>query len=297
MLHKLKQLTDRITRPHRRHLRAESSVFDQRVITSTNLWRNAAQLRVLATRILPRLAQLAEGPVKVGIHAGSIGCEAASLVIAADHYGFKGNLEVHSFDIDPDAIAIARSGVIEPRHLADPADPTKRLLPPLLAKHYLREQADGRLQIIDDVRNRIRCNVCDVTDAAMVRDAGRFHLLLCQNALVHLTEAAATQAVANLLGQLPDYGILALGGTQPDQLEAIAGRFKLHPVEADDQKVYDGWSNRQRLWRNNPESHLGMEPYDPHHAARQMRYGHLFTGRYGEAFWRNFPDNQERLVA
>jgi len=251
---------DRLARPHRRHLRAESSRYNADVITWTRLWRNGPQLRSLACEVLPALAAEYDRPIRVAVHAGSIGCEAVSLLMAARHFGLKHPLEIVSLDIDPAAVRKARRGEYSAEHLTDPVEPTRRLMPDEVYRQYVKQSADGRVTVDPSFIEPIDFQCCDMTDAAQIEAMGTFDLVLCQNVLVHLTREAAIVAVRNLRTSLAPRGLLTLGGTPPQVLSDLSDSLGLSPISLHDRDVYDAWSGRQAIHAKAPRCHLGLEP-------------------------------------
>ena len=219
-----------LLRPHRRHLRPESAQYNQDVITSTCFWRNEAQLRVFYTRIAPHIAANLDRPLRVAIHAGSIGCEAISLRIAEQYYGFNHPIELFSFDIDKQAIATARRGVFAETWFRDPGDYTRWLIPQKLVDKHFTLINEHQWRVDQDMLRSIHFEVCDMTDADALNKFGVFDVIACQNALLHLTRDAGADSLGNLRKNLQPGGVLLLGGTHPDRLADLTLACGLSPI-------------------------------------------------------------------
>ena len=293
MLHKLSQLFQKSTKTrHRHHLNEKSSQFTQQVITSTCFWRNPPQLQTIFEQLLPKLQTAKPQTLRLGVHAGSIGCEAISLQMASNYYQFPHPIEIVSTEIDSKAVQKARRGKFEPQHFLEPGSADHTLLPPELIEQFTKRACFNKIQIKQNLLKQIKFEQCDLASRSATLQFGQFDLIFFQNAIVHINPDAAQQCVANLIETANPNSLIFLGGTAGDQLSRLAHQFNLLPLNANNEMVYNGWSWRQNIWGQFPSSHLGMEPFDAQHADAQYRYAHVFALETGRDFWQPFIDNE-----
>lgn len=197
------------------------------LINVTCFFRDAAVFDFLAKTIVPDLvrSKSPDQPLRIWVSGCSTGEEAYSLAmlfqeaITAARLNLK--LQVFASDVDPDAVATARSG-----HY--PATIEADVGPQRLARFFTKEENGYRVS--PDLRASVTFTVQDVLADPPF---SRLDLVSCRNLLIYLGPEAQTKVFALFHFALREGGILLLGSSetigQPD------GRFE---VVAKPERIY-----------------------------------------------------------
>jgi chemotaxis protein methyltransferase CheR len=177
------------------------SLIEALLVHETYLFRELDALRALVdTQIVP--AVRARGHARVWSAACSTGEEPYSLAMLLDARGVLDAVEIVATDLSPTVIERARLGVFGRRALRDGH-------PPELAARYTERSAQGVTVV-----SRIRAAVRFSTRNLVGRDApslGRFDAILCRNVLIYFRDAQILRVIEQLVGQLADGGVIAVG--------------------------------------------------------------------------------------
>ncbi len=231
---------------------------------STALFRNILQLQALEEP----LADLpARGRLRVLNAASSTGCEAYTLAgYLAERFPAL-DWSIQAFDISPDAVAHAQAGVYASTDLPHAMSDTVRII----AERLFEGQGDT-LTVRDDIRARVTFAPGDaVTDDLAAK--GPYDLVLGQNFMIHMNEAMAAQAFANLASAMAPHGALFVHGIDLDLRERLAARHGLAPVAWRIAEIHDEDSVRRNAW---PFYYWGLEPLEPDHPRFAMRYSSIY---------------------
>lgn len=236
----------------------------QEVITTTRFFRNRRQLKTLLDQLK---GSGATAPQHVLVAGTSRGCEAYSLAIEAELAGL--DLSITAIDIDAENIAVASRGVYA---LADFTDfDGTSLLPKEAAGYFLR---NGDLIQVDPdtLRNPPYFKVDD-----LFRHEGLYDAVICNNVLIHFSDATAGQALARLDLLVSNGGILAVGGAPLDVLAGYLGaRRTFTPIETALDAIWEDWKGDRQSWALDPGSYVGMPPIDRNLPDWKLRFCTLF---------------------
>ncbi|HEX4845445.1 MAG TPA: CheR family methyltransferase, partial [Geothrix sp.] len=236
----------------------------QEVITTTRFFRNRRQLKALLDQLKGRGAA---SPPHVLVAGTSRGCEAYSLAIEAELAGL--DLSITAIDIDAENIAAASAGIYTTADFTD-FDGTN-LLPKEATGYFLR---NGDLIQVDPgtLRNPPYFKVDD-----LFRHEGLYDAVICNNVLIHFSDAAAGQALARLDLLVSDGGILAVGGAPLDVLAGYLGaRRTFRPIETAMEAIWEDWKGDRQSWALDPGSYVGMPPIDQTLPDWKVRFCTLF---------------------
>jgi len=222
----------------------------QDILTTTRFFRNRKQLKALLDQLR---GSGAAAPPHVLVAGTSRGCEAYSLAIEAELAGLE--LSITAIDIDAENIAAASAGVYTFADFTD-FDGTS-LLAEEVTGYFLR---NGDLIQVDPaaLRNPPYFKVDD-----LFRHEGLYDAVICNNVLIHFSDATAERALARLDLLLSDGGILAVGGAPLDVLSGYMGaRRTFAPIEAAREAIWEDWKGDRQSWELDPGSYVGMPPID-----------------------------------
>lgn len=206
------------------------ALLERITIKVSRFYRNRAAFELIRTRLLPALASRGER-----LRVWSAGCgrgeEAWSLAMLLEDARLEGT--VHASDVDPAALAAARTGLY-------PA-PAAEELPAALRERYLRPASEGRraaYRVADELRTRVRFAQEDL--AAPPARGRRFDLVCCRNVLIYWQPAMQARMLAALVEACVPDGYLCLGeaewphGPAAERLEAVDDSRRIFRVPAND---------------------------------------------------------------
>lgn len=205
-------------------LRAEPGEAEQLInsftINETYFYREEHQLACLSQSILPEIIR-SKGPgdkIRIWSVPCSSGEEPYSIAIwllenwaLVDAY----NVEIVGSDIDTAIVAEALDAIYGRRAVMR--------LPPGLVERYFSPAAEGRVRLIEDLRESVTFTPCNITDAASVARQGRFDVIFCRNLLIYFDGAARVRCMQNLFNSLVPGGYMCLGHSE--SMSRISERF------------------------------------------------------------------------
>ena len=205
-------------------LKAEPREAEQLInsftINETYFYREDHQLSCLSQSILPEIIRSKKPGDKIRIWSVpcSSGEEPYSIAIwllenwaLVDAY----NVEIVGSDIDTAIVAEAIEASYGRRAVM-------RLSPELVERYFV-PAGDGRVQLIDDLRESVSFTPCNITDAGSVARQGHFDVIFCRNLLIYFDGAARIRCMQNLFDRLVPGGYMCLGHSE--SMSRISERF------------------------------------------------------------------------
>jgi chemotaxis protein methyltransferase CheR len=173
---------------------ARRALFDEMTVQETSFFRDAAQLDLLTSEVLPQLPD----PVVVWCAGCANGQEAYSIAMALTEQGRQGL--VHATDLSGRAVERARQGVYAERELRGLSEQRRR--------RWLRPHgADWR--VTDELRAMVHVQRHNLL--AEVPPVTRVPVVFCRNVLIYFPADAVRQAVGRFASALTPDGWLFLG--------------------------------------------------------------------------------------
>jgi len=175
--------------------------LDRMTINVSQLWRNPEQWTLLASSIIPELAQ--SGQIRVWSAGCSYGAEAYSLAVVCLEHAKNARVRIVGTDIDSRVLERARAG----RLSAEDA----RTMPQDSLRRWFRRDGDGwtpgpELRALVDFRRGDL--LVDPPPAAT------FDLVLCRNVVIYFTDPVRDELHARLAQTLRPGGYLVIGSTE-----------------------------------------------------------------------------------
>ncbi|MFL6195335.1 MAG: CheR family methyltransferase [Thermoanaerobaculia bacterium] len=180
-------------------------LFDTVLINVTSFFRDTAAWQFLAEQVIPRILEERgpDRPVRVWTAGCASGEEAYSiamlLIEALGEDGLRQRVKIYATDADEGALAAARQGAYDQRHVAGvPAE--------MLARYF--DQNGQRYTFRADLR---RCLIFGRHDLIQDAAISRIDLLLCRNTLMYFNAEAQEKILARFHFALNKTGYLFLG--------------------------------------------------------------------------------------
>ncbi|MBX9738895.1 MAG: protein-glutamate O-methyltransferase CheR [Beijerinckiaceae bacterium] len=189
-------------------------------VNETYFYREEHQLACLSRSILPEIILGKRPGDKIRIWSApcSSGEEPYSIAIwllenwaLVDSY----HVEIVGSDIDTDIIAEALAASYGPRAVMR--------LPPALVQRYFTPIENGRVRLIDDLRESVTFTPVNITDPASVARAGLFDVIFCRNLLIYFDEPGRARCMTSLFESLVPGGYMCLGHSE--SMSRISARF------------------------------------------------------------------------
>jgi len=190
----------------------------------SQFFRNPSTFRAIRESVLPAVlaAKRAEGGR--ALRFWSVGCasgeEPYSLAILLLEVGAEAirerSTKIYATDIDPQSLNQAKGARYHAHSLAN--------VPSHWRQRYFT-QADGRYQVVPEVRSLVLFKAHNILDALPFR---RIDLVACRNVLIYMTEALQERVLVSIHEALNPGGFLILG-----KVEGLTGaaRDLLEPVD------------------------------------------------------------------
>jgi chemotaxis protein methyltransferase CheR len=190
----------------------------------SQFFRNPSTFRAIRESVLPAVlaAKRAEGGR--ALRFWSVGCasgeEPYSLAILLLEVGAEAvrerSTKIYATDIDPQSLNQAKGARYQAHSLAN--------VPSHWRQRYFT-QADGRYQVVPEVRSLVLFKAHNILDALMFR---RIDLVACRNVLIYMTEALQERVLLSIHEALNPGGFLILG-----KVEGLTGAVRdlLEPVD------------------------------------------------------------------
>ncbi len=193
-------------------------------INETSFFRFPGQFEALRARILPEIASERTGDSRA-LRMWSAGCstgeEPYSIAMTFLDSGLEGagwRGEVMGTDVSTKALATAKAGIYQQRHLANVPDET-------IARHF--ERTDDGYRLAPHVRN-----ICDFTYQNLIKEPyptallGNWDVIFCRNVTIYFRLESTRRVVQNFHDSLNDGGYLFVGHSETlttitDQFESV----------------------------------------------------------------------------
>lgn len=174
---------------------------DYLTINVSEFYRNPEQWKILEQQILPELIKR-HGNIRVWSAACSTGEEPYSLIILLSELLPKKSIRILATDIDIAAIDKAKAGIYTSKSLETV---------PLRHKDEYFSQQNGMFMIDSKIKECVEFRQHD-----MLRETfpGKFHLILCRNAMIYFTEEAKEELYRKFHDSLESDGVLFVGSTE-----------------------------------------------------------------------------------
>jgi chemotaxis protein methyltransferase CheR len=190
--------------------------LDRMTINVSQLWRNPEQWEMLATRVIPELAE--SGHVRAWSAGSSYGAEAYTLAAVCRETAGNAKIDIRGTDIDRRVVTRARDGEFD----AEDA----RSAPRKVLEKWFEPFGDGwRAK-----RELKAVTTFDVGDLLRIRPpVQRFDLVLCRNTVIYFTEEVRDALHGRLAESLRSGGYLMVGSTERVSNPAALGLEPAHP--------------------------------------------------------------------
>ncbi|WP_437571668.1 CheR family methyltransferase [Sorangium sp. So ce542] len=165
-------------------------LLDAATIGHTAAYRHPEQFERLG-RVLADLAPRRPGPLRLWCAGCSTGEEAYSAAACAEAAGV--DAAVLGTDVNPVAIAVARSGLLPQRRSVGAPLP-----------------APWAERVPEALRRRVRFEVASLTDAQPALGAGPFDVILCRNVLIYFEREQVPRLLGRLAAELVPGGHVVL---------------------------------------------------------------------------------------
>ena len=177
-------------------------------VHETRFLRHENTLRLICEHVLPQdNSKLRNTPMTFNIW--SVGCstgeEPYSIAMAIDDHlvklGIQYYLGVVASDISRSALAAGRNGIYSKHQL-------RQIEPEWLDKYFVK-QANGKYQVVSELRQRVCFNQLNVLDIGKT-PIGNMDAIVCQNLLIYYDRERRKQIADTLVNYLAPGGLLIL---------------------------------------------------------------------------------------
>ena len=190
--------------------------LDRVTINVSQLWRNPEQWSLLASRVIPELAET--GHLRCWSAGSSYGAEAYTLAATCLAVAPKARSEVLGTDIDKRMVAKAREGFF--------TDEDARSAP----RHQLEkwfEKTAGGYEAKRELKSMTRFEIGDLLRIRPKREA--FDLVLCRNTVIYFNEPVRDALHERLAESIRPGGYFLVGSTERVSEPASMGLEPAHP--------------------------------------------------------------------
>lgn len=205
-------------------LRAEADEAEQLInsftVNETYFYREEHQLACLSKSILPEVIRT-KGPgdkIRIWSVPCSSGEEPYSIAIwLLENWGLVDayNVEIIGSDIDTDVVAESLEASYGRRAVMR--------LPTELIERYFEPIQNGRVRLLQDLRESVTFSAVNITDPPAVARQGKFDVIFCRNLLIYFDEAARVRCMQSLFNGLAPGGFICLGHSE--SMSRISERF------------------------------------------------------------------------
>lgn len=242
------------------HPGEHAPLFNTVLIKVTSFFRDDEPWRTLAAELPVRLARMVgeERPIRVWSAGCASGEEAYSIAMllceALGEEGFRQRVKIYGTDADEEALAAARLGAYDERHVAE-------VPPDLLGKYF--EPSKGRHAFRADLRRALIFGRHDLVQDAAI---SRVDLLICRNVLMYFNLEAQGRILSRFHFALNPAGLLFLG--RAETLLSHSTHFKPLDLKRRLFERLPGSSLRERLLAITP---VAVERFESDQDFRQAR--------------------------
>lgn len=178
-------------------------------VGETYFWRYSGQMNSLKSLLAARHAANPDESMKIWSAGCSTGEEPYSILMAAiETLGKGADITVIGTDINPLALATARTGSYTPRSL--------RNLPARLMGRFFDKKENGHV-IKEDLKKRVRfeyLNINSPETSRWIKENGPFDAIFCRNVTIYFSHQTARKVVETIASALKMGGGLFLGSSE-----------------------------------------------------------------------------------
>jgi len=198
-------------------------VLDALSVPETYFWREIDQIRAIVCRVVPELARLARGPIRIWSAPCATGEEPLTIAIALNEAGWfdRVPIEINASDGSPAAIAKARDGRYRQRSM--------RALPAALREKYFVAEGDIFIPRAELSRRITSWSVVNLMQPEDVAPFARSPIVFCRNAFIYFSPQAVKRVVNNLAQLMPFPGYLCVGASE--SLLNVTTAFSLEELD------------------------------------------------------------------
>ena len=187
------------------------ALINEMTVNETYFFREDYQFACLAKHMLDEIAARKTRGERIRIWSVpcSTGEEPYSIAIyILEHWARADDfdIEIVASDIDSRVLARSREGIYEERAL--------HRLPASIRKTYFNEVAEGRWQIIKDLRQSIEFSSVNIGDPVQMARMRGFDAIFCRNLLIYFDETSRRRAAESFYEALNPGGFVALGHSE-----------------------------------------------------------------------------------
>lgn len=241
----------------------------RRVMTFTQFLRVPTQLTALTG---PVLDALMSGRTEEHIDIAAWGCSngaepyAIASMLLASRPG--SSFTVHAYDIDPDLIERARSGV----YTTEEVFGNKQVTADFVSSTFV--ELDGRYLVRAEIRDHVLFVAADALDERTVGLTPAADVIFAQNFLFHLRPRDAERAFVNITSRLTPRSILFIDGMDLDLRSRLTTRRGLEPLDFQIREIHDEARQVRTNW---PICYWGLEPLSTRRPGWKRRYATIFV--------------------
>jgi chemotaxis protein methyltransferase CheR len=185
-------------------------VMDALSVQETYFWREADQIRALASVIVPRLVERRQPRIRIWSIPCATGEEPLSIAMALEEArSFSGaTIEIHASDASEAALARVKTRRYGRRSF--------RQLPDALRdKYFVKDPAKEEWTVHLALFNRVTSwNRVNIVDAHEVSGMGSFDVIFCRNLFIYFSPTCVREVAARLTRALPSPGYLCVGAAE-----------------------------------------------------------------------------------
>ncbi len=184
-------------------------LVDRLTVHETRFIRHPPSLELMRREALPQTPR--QGQIKpLTFNVWSVGCstgeEPYSIAMCIDQHltglGYDYYLGIIASDISRNALARGREGRYSFEQI--------KHLDPVWINTYFQKDADGKYQVVNEIRQRVCFNHLNILDMGKT-PIGNMDVVICQNVLIYYQRERRLQIVNSLVDRLAPGGLLITG--------------------------------------------------------------------------------------
>jgi chemotaxis protein methyltransferase CheR len=198
-------------------------VMDALSVPETYFWREMDQIRAVVCRVVPEIARLNGGIVRIWSAPCASGEEPLTVAMALDEAGWfeRASVEIYASDGSQAAIAKARAARYRPRSM--------RALPARLAERYFTREEETFIPQPELSRRITSWSVVNLMRPEEVGLLARCPIVFCRNAFIYFSADAVKRVVQTFAEAMPSPGYLCVGASE--SLLHVTSAFALEELD------------------------------------------------------------------
>ena len=241
----------------------------RRIMTFTQFLRVPTQYTALTGPVLDALMSgRTEEHIDIAVWGCSNGAEPNTIasMLLASRPGLS--FTVHAYDINPDLIERARSGV----YMKEEVFANKQVSADFVSSTFV--VSDGRYLIRPEIRDHVVFAAADALDERTVSLTPTAEVIFAQNFLFHLRPRDCERAFLNITSRLAPRSVLFIDGMDVDLRSRLTTRGGLEPLEYQVREIHDEARQERMNW---PICYWGLEPLSTRRSDWKRRYATIFV--------------------